>query len=164
MYIFGNWCTFFPFVYCGLKKAVTTRLAVLAGLFRIVYYSIYQFFQNFRFVHVIRDFCPWDLMIKLRYFLMVQIYNLRTLEVEHDLETCQRPWSTWVLTLWASHGPENGKWSIKNNYYCHYVSWTKIPDDMNKSIHKNWNEKIDSLTVWNGIVLRYRIFGYHWTT
>ena len=33
-------------MYCGLKKAVTTRLAVLAGLFRIVY-SIYQFFENF---------------------------------------------------------------------------------------------------------------------
>ena len=36
----------------------------------------------------------WDVMTKVRYFLMVQIYNLRTLEVEsleHDLETCQRP-------------------------------------------------------------------------
>jgi hypothetical protein len=30
-------------------------------------------------------------MTKVRYFLMVQIYNLRTLEVEHDLETCQKP-------------------------------------------------------------------------
>ena len=37
------------------------------------------------------DFRPWDVMTKVRYFLMVQIDNLRTLEVEHDLETCQRP-------------------------------------------------------------------------
>ena len=40
---------------------------------------------------------------------------MRTPEVEHDLETCQRPWSTWILTLWASQGPENWKWSIKKN-------------------------------------------------
>ena len=53
-----------------------------------------------RLVHVVRDFRPWDVMTKVRYFLMVQIYNLRTLEVEHDLETCQRP----LGTLWASQG------------------------------------------------------------
>ena len=34
-------------------------------------------------------------------------------EVAYDLETCQRPWSTWILTLWASQKPENWKWSIK---------------------------------------------------
>ena len=49
-------------------------------------------FQGFkRLVHVVWDFRPWDVMTKVRYFLMVQIYYLRTLEVEHDLETCQRP-------------------------------------------------------------------------
>ena len=46
---------FFPFVYWGLKKAVTTRLAVLAGLFRIVY-SIYQFFENF-----VNELCAHDI-------------------------------------------------------------------------------------------------------
>ena len=30
-------------------------------------------------------------MSKVRYSLIVQIYILRTLKVEHDLETCQRP-------------------------------------------------------------------------
>ena len=34
-------------------------------------------------------------------------------EIEHDLETCQRSWSTWILTLWASQGPKDWKWSIK---------------------------------------------------
>ena len=42
-------------MYCGLKKAVTTRLAVLAGLFRIVY-SIYQFFENF-----VNELCAHDI-------------------------------------------------------------------------------------------------------
>ena len=46
-------------------------------------------------------------------FLMVQTHNLRNLEVEHDLETSSRPWSTWILTLWASQGPENWKWNIR---------------------------------------------------
>ena len=27
------------------------------------------------------DFCPWEVMTKVRYFLMVQIHNLRILEV-----------------------------------------------------------------------------------
>jgi hypothetical protein len=44
-----------------------------------------------RLVHVVWDFRPWDVMTKVHYFLMIQIYDLRTLEVEHDLETCQRP-------------------------------------------------------------------------
>ena len=40
-----------------------------------------------RLVHVVLDFRPWDVMTKVSYFLMVPIYNLRTLEVEHDLKT-----------------------------------------------------------------------------
>ena len=49
-------------------------------------------FQGFkRLVHVVWDFRPWDVMTKVRYFLMVQIHSLRILEVEHDLETSQRP-------------------------------------------------------------------------
>ena len=68
---------------------------------------------NVKPFHVVWDFRPWNVMTKVCYFLMVQTYNLRTLEVEHDLETCSRPWSTWILTLWASQGPENWKWSIK---------------------------------------------------
>ena len=34
--------------------------------------------------YVVWDFRPWDEMTKVHYFLMVQIYNLRTVEVEHD--------------------------------------------------------------------------------
>ena len=52
-------------------------------------------------------------MSKVRYSLIVQIYILRTLKVEHDLETFQRPWSTWVVTLWAFQRPKHWKWSIK---------------------------------------------------
>ena len=48
-------------------------------------------FHDLRLVHVIRDFHPGDVMTKVCYFLIVQIYNLMSLEVEHDLETCQRP-------------------------------------------------------------------------
>ena len=47
--------------------------------------------KDIRIVHVVWDFRPWDIMTKVRYFLMFQIYNLRTLEVEHDLESCQKP-------------------------------------------------------------------------
>ena len=35
--------------------------------------------------HVVWDFRPSDVMTKVRYFLMVQIHNLRTLEVELSL-------------------------------------------------------------------------------
>ena len=66
--------------------------------------------------HVVWDFRLWDVMTKVCYFLMVQTHNLRTLEVEHDLETCSRPWSTWILTLWASQGPQNWQWSIKEQH------------------------------------------------
>ena len=45
-------------------------------------------FRDIKLVHVVQDFRPWDVMTKVHYFLMVQIDNLRTLEVEHDLETC----------------------------------------------------------------------------
>ena len=31
-------------------------------------------------VHVGRDFRPWDVMTKVRYFFMVQTYNLRTVD------------------------------------------------------------------------------------
>ena len=44
-----------------------------------------------KLVHVVQAFRPRDVITKVRYILMVQIDNLRTLEVEHDLETCQRP-------------------------------------------------------------------------
>ena len=36
-------------------------------------------FTNKKLIHVIQDFCPWDVTTKVRYFLMVQIDNLRTL-------------------------------------------------------------------------------------
>ena len=54
-------------------------------------YVFFRFLCDFKLVHVVWDFRPWDAITKVSYFLMVQIYNLRTLEVEHDLETCQRP-------------------------------------------------------------------------
>ena len=49
---------------------------------------------NWQLVHVVQDFRPWNVVTEVRYFVMVQILNLRTPEVEHDLETCQKPWST----------------------------------------------------------------------
>ena len=50
-------------------------------------------------------------------------------EVEHDLETCQRPRSTQILILWAFQGSKYWKWSFKE--YCAFVilsfrPWTKI--------------------------------------
>ena len=30
---------------------------------------------DYRLVHVVRDFRPWDIVMKIRYFLMVQIYK-----------------------------------------------------------------------------------------
>ena len=37
-------------------------------------------YRNLKLVHVVWDFRPWDIMTKVRYFLMVQDDNLRTLE------------------------------------------------------------------------------------
>ena len=61
-------------------------------------------------VHVVWDFRPWDVITKVTYFLMVQI--LRTLQVEHDLETCQRPefWSYGRLK-----GPKIENEALRNN-------------------------------------------------
>ena len=47
-------------------------------------------FSLYRLVHVVLDFRPWDVMTKVSYLLMVRIYNLRTLEVEHYLELIWR--------------------------------------------------------------------------
>ena len=96
-----------------------------------------NFFTGFiRLVLVVWDFCPWDVMTKVRYFLMVQIYNFRTLEVEHDLETCQRPWYMYLnFDLMGVSRAQKLKvkhWKIM--YFRHYVPWMKIPDDMNKVI------------------------------
>ena len=38
---------------------------------------------------------------------MIQIHDLRTLEVEHDLETCQIYCFTNVLTQWTCQGLQN---------------------------------------------------------
>ena len=57
---------------------------------KIIVCSVY-IYELYRLVHVVLDFGPWDVMTKVRYFLMVQIYNLGILEVEHDLETSKRP-------------------------------------------------------------------------
>ena len=48
------------------------------------------------------------------------------LEVEYDLkldlETCQRPWFTNILILWASQGPKNLKKKHKEiSHFCHKV-------------------------------------------
>ena len=67
-------------------------LKAAAVLHRFV--SSIKTIMDFIIIHVVWDFRPWDVMTKVRYFFMVQIYNLRILEVEHDLETCQRPLST----------------------------------------------------------------------
>ena len=50
----------------------------------------FPFLVDYRLVHVVWDFRPWDVMTKVPYFLMVQIYNLKTLEVEHDLDKIWR--------------------------------------------------------------------------
>ena len=41
--------------------------------------------------HLVRRFSYMDVMTKVRYFLIIQIHDLGTLEVEYDLVTFQRP-------------------------------------------------------------------------
>ena len=36
----------------------------------------------------------------------------RTKENKHDLETCQKPWFIWILTLWTSRRTKNWKRTI----------------------------------------------------
>ena len=48
--------------------------------------------------------------------------------VEHDLETCSRPWSTWILALWPSQGPKSYKWSTKNIVLSSLHPCTKIAE------------------------------------
>ena len=80
-----------------------------------VNWMINRTFLVYKVFYVVRNFHPWDVMTKVHCFLMVQTYNLRTLEVEHNLETCSRPWSTWILTLWASQGSKNWNEALKSN-------------------------------------------------
>ena len=56
-------------------------------------------------------------------------------EVEHDLETCQRPWFTWILTPWASQGPKNWKWSIKKYR-------TFVITSMHKNCQTTWTSPV----------------------
>ena len=44
-----------------------------------------------------------------RIFFVIQIHDLRTLEVKIGLENCQRSWFTHMLTLRASQEPKNLK-------------------------------------------------------
>ena len=122
-------------------KTIGSRL--LRSCTRQRYIHITKLSIHRRLVHVVRDFRPWDVMTKVRYFLTVQIYDSRTLEVEHDLETCQRPWSTWIFTLWASQEPENWIWSLKNN-----VLSSLLPMDENPGRHEQvlpqWSPKSTS--------------------
>ena len=69
------------------------RSIVVMSCFRLRFWILAQKMKIvfFRLVHVIWDFCSWDVMTKIRYFLMVQIHKLKILEVVHDLETYQRP-------------------------------------------------------------------------
>ena len=52
------------------------------------------------------------------------------LEVEHSLnmmgETFKKPWSTWIVTLWAFQGHKNWKWRNKNIALSSLLPWTKI--------------------------------------
>ena len=73
--------------------------------------------------------------MKVRYFLMVQIYNLRILEVEHDLETCSRTWSTNYFNFDPTGISKAQKLKMKHQkitYFRQYVPWTKIPDNMKR--------------------------------
>ena len=67
--------------YTRLVHTLQVRKAVLIEFALLIH--IEKSFPDQRLVHVVWDFCPWDTMTKVRYFLMVQIYNLRTLEVEY---------------------------------------------------------------------------------
>ena len=133
-------------VVCYITWHTNTHIILLFYVwdYLYTYYAItfFDFFwpTHFRLVHVIWDFRQWDVMTKVRYHLMVPIYNLRTLEVEHDLETCQRPWSTWILTLWASQGPKNWKWSIKKQRTFFIIShgWKSQMTWTSLKFSKNW--------------------------
>jgi hypothetical protein len=97
---------------------------------------------NKRIVYVVRDFRTWDVITKVHYFWWFKfiIWGLKRLNthVEHDLETCQRPWSTTsILTLWASQRHENWKWSIKNqNFEKNNVLLSLRPMDKNPGRHE----------------------------
>ena len=65
------------------------------------------------------------------YYFMIQIYDMRTLEVENGLETCQISWLTQILTPWVSQVPNNLKWKI----------WKKRFSSQNISISKIWSRR-----------------------
>ena len=65
-----------------------------------------------RFVHDVWDFRPWDVMTKVRYFLMAQFHKLRILEVDNDLETYTK---TLIYLNFDPMGVSRGqKWKIKH--------------------------------------------------
>ena len=122
-------------VVCYITWHTNTHIILLFYVwdYLYTYYAItfFDFFwpTHFRLVHVIWDFRQWDVMTKVRYHLMVPIYNLRTLEVEHDLETCQRPWSTYLNfdPMGVSRAQKLKMKHEKITYFRHHVPWTKNP-------------------------------------
>ena len=74
-------------------------------------------------------------------------------EVEHDLETCQRPRSPQILSLWTSQGPENWKWSFKK-----YRTFIILFMDENCRNYWTWSYfhlLVKSWTLFESIVINY---------
>ena len=94
--------------------------------------KVVGFFCYIKFVHVIWQFHP---RMKVRYFLMNQIYDLKTLEglnmiwrLAQDLDQPEF-WPCGRLK-----GPKITNEALKISYFRHYIHVRKSPNDMDKSI------------------------------
>ena len=70
-------------MYVLLISGKTAQLkSLLANFFRLR--------EDQRLVHIVRQFLSMDIMMKVQYFLVIQIHDLRTFEVEHCLNMIWR--------------------------------------------------------------------------
>ena len=85
-----------------------------------------------------------------QYFLMILIHNIRTLEVEHCLETCQRSWFTQIL---ISRGQKFKMKQFENLFSSQNIaisSQNSVAEDMKKTYDNNLlNLCITTMYVWS---------------
>ena len=84
---------------------------------------------SIRLVHVVWDFRPWDVMTKVCYFLMLH-FQFSSFWDAHRVKM-QVDQGLWQVSRSCSQIINLNRQKI--TYFRHYVPWTKIPDDMNKS-------------------------------
>ena len=113
--------------------------------------SISRFHEYvFRLVHVVLQFSSMESTIFFGYSNSWFEDSWDWTLLEHDLETFQRPWSTWVVTPWAFQGPKNWKWSIKNYR-------TFVITSMDENCRTTWTSLMKRLYCKNQWTCKFKI-------